>query len=170
LPACDGTVVTTCNATGSGYTGARDDCSLTAAPYCADGQCVNGTPCGTTTCPGTSCAANGSTCVYLATKTATARSAAASLCSALGSGWSLCTSSQLCVPAVADYLAAQGCVCSADTTKCGAATLSNVYFVVSDYATYALWTRNLPSPACSGGTLTCAESASVLMGAVPCCH
>lgn len=170
-PACDGSVATTCNAAGSGYTGARNDCALTTSPYCSSGQCVTGAACGTTVCPGSSCTTSGTTCYYLATTNATARTTATTLCSALGSGWSLCTSTQICNTTVFDYLAAQGCVCSSDTTKCGAAALSNVYLMASDYTSYALWTRNLPAPACSGGTPSCAESTSgVTTGAVLCCH
>jgi hypothetical protein len=168
--ACDGTVATTCNTEGSGYTGARTDCATTAMPYCADGTCRAGVPCGTTTCPGASCLTSGSSCYYMATTNATTKADGANMCSALGSGWTLCSSTQLCNATVFGYLADQGCLCSADTTACGAVGLSNVYVVVSDYASYAMWTRNLPSPACSGGTPACAESTSSTTGAVMCCH
>jgi hypothetical protein len=107
----------------------------------------------------------------MATTSATTRDAGIAMCSALGSGWSLCSSSQLCNATVFSYLADQGCVCSSSTTSCGAVGLTNVYIVVSDYVNYAMWTRNLPSPACSGGTIACAEStSSVTAGAVVCCH
>ncbi len=166
-PVCDEAenMATVCNARGNGYADGGTDCDDTDE-HCVDGECtVN--DCGNTVCPGASCVELGSTCGYLVDTDATrTKTQGETACADLGSGWGLCTSTQLCQTAMHAYLAAQGCACAGGAASCNGGT--NVYFLVSDYLN-ALWTRNTIYPSCVED-LPCSQSGTQSTGAIVCCN
>ncbi len=150
--------------------GAEDSCSCPGdcGDSCGDGCCTGSETsascaidCGG--CPGQDI---GGTCYYLVDLDETDKPSAISQCNALGAGWGLCSSSQLCQSAVYSYLNTGGCACSGGAAACNC-LYANVYVHVSDWSLSA-W---IQAPEISGCTSTnCSESTSGSCGAVLCCN
>jgi len=143
-----------------------DDCGS----FCGDG-CCNGAE-NTSNCPsdcGSSCigVSVGGTCFYLADLTDRSKIDAESICSGLGSNWSLCSSTEICQTEVYTYLSDSGCSCDGGSNLCNCA-LSNVYIHASDF-TNSLWIRTDLISGCSTGDM-CQESTSSTCGSVLCCQ
>ena len=169
-PVCDETenIAAICNARGTGYEDGGTDCDDTSE-YCVDGACtVN--ECGKTVCPGASCVEIGSTCAYLVDLDGSrTRDDAVTACAALGKGWGLCTSKQICRTATHTYLADRGCDCSSGYDSCSNPAHANVYLHAADYRSSALWTRDIAYPSCFR-TYGCDVADKVTTGAILCCH
>ncbi|MFH2006136.1 MAG: DUF4215 domain-containing protein [bacterium] len=139
------------------------DCGDTCGDGCCTGSEASTCPLDCGGCPGLD---YGGTCYYLVDLEETSKASAISQCSALGAGWGLCTSTQLCQSAVYTYLSAGGCACSGGSTACNC-LYANVYVHVSDF-TLSAWINVPEISGCSGGS--CAESGSGDCGAVLCCN
>jgi len=103
------------------------NCSMTADGCCPSNcTAANDFDCN---CPGTF--VNG-TCVYVPTIGAqeSSQSAAQATCQALGTGWDLCSPTDLCDPATYTYLDMAGCDCSGGSATCNCEGI-NLYFWVT---------------------------------------
>jgi len=107
------------------------------------------------------------TCFYLIDLDETDKTNAIAQCNGLGTGWGLCTSVQLCQPAVWAYLAQSGCSCTGGAAQCNCAN-QNVYVHASDFL-FSAWLRSADFGDCAAVDY-CEESGTETCGAVLCCH
>ncbi len=172
----------------------RTDCTL---PSCGDGVIDSGEDCdsgnlggetcvslgysgGQLACNNSTCQFNvsncesacpgvqiGGTCYYLASTANHTKTQAQNICAGLGTGWGLCTSTQVCQTSVYTYLSNNGCSCTGGSNSCNCA-MSNVYLHVSDYA-LSLWIRVGQIAGCNDEGF-CQESVTQDCGAVLCCQ
>jgi len=150
--------------------GAETSCSCPGdcGDTCGDGCCTGSEtaftcPIDCGGCPGQLI---GATCYYLVDLDETDKPSAIGQCNALGAGWGLCSSSQVCQSAVYSYLDTGGCACNGGAAACNC-LFGNVYVHVSDW-TLSAWINASEISGCTGGT--CAQSGSGSCGAVLCCN
>jgi len=143
-------------------------CPADCGDLCGDGCCTGSETAATCfqdcSCPGVDILG---TCYHLVDLNETTKAGAAAQCSALGAGWGLCTSVQVCQPAVYAYLAQGGCTCTGGATQCNCA-YDNVYVHVSDFV-FSAWIRAANFGDCLEGE-RCEEAGSATCGAVLCCY
>lgn len=129
-----------------------------AGAFCRNGTC--------TSCPG---AMVGPTCVYLADRTPNTRAEAISICAGLGTGWSICSSSQICQTAVYTYLDFVGCACDGGENNCACSSSPNIYVHALDHETQSYYIRVAEISGCSDSGL-CTDSVSETCGIALCCN
>lgn len=165
MPCDDGVLCTSdtvCTA-GACAGGTAPACSMTPDACCPPAcTASDDADCG---CPGEIV---GSTCVYLPTTVSVSdQPTARAACTALGTGWDLCSAAMLCMPPTLAYLAASGCNCTGGAATCACGSASNVYVHVDGSSPHYV-----RGPAFAGcfTSMSCTHSVSETCGVALCCR
>jgi hypothetical protein len=182
---CD-TVTGTCTAMPVGEGQICDDVdACTMGETCTMGTCGNGAPvtnCSMTAdgcCPANCSAANdfdcncpgtfvNGTCIYVPNTAAEHSSvgAAQAQCQALGTGWDLCSPTELCDPATYTYLDAAGCSCTGGSAACNCTGINLYFHVTGGQSPFYVRQPNING--CSASA-QCTNSTSASCGTALCC-